>query len=91
MSKVIDEEKRFLVWFFVYVSPSLFIIKSQGRNLEAGADEEAIHGVLLTGLGSLLSYKIQDHQCRGLTTRGDPCQSLINYKMLFHHVYILIL
>jgi hypothetical protein len=43
----------------------------QGRILEAGADAEAMKGVLLTGLLRLLSYRTQDHQPRvGTTCHG---------------------
>ena len=47
----------------------------QGRNLEAGADAEAIKGATYWfashGLLSLLSYRTQDHQpTNGITNNG---------------------
>jgi hypothetical protein len=35
--------------------------QKQGRNLEAGADAEAMEGMLLTGLLNLLPYKTLSH------------------------------
>jgi hypothetical protein len=66
---------------------------NQGRNLEAGADAEAMEGAAYwlapPGLLCLLSYRIQDHQPRdGPTHNGldSPHQSLIkkiHYSPIF--------
>ena len=56
----------------------------QSRNLETGADAEAVEGrcwlACFTGLLSLLSYRTWDHQARGgtaLNALGSP-QSMTN-------------
>ena len=77
---------------FSHHSPSLKELGqelTQGRNLEVGADAEAMEGAAYWlaphGLFSLLSYRTQDHQPRGGTTHQGLCslphQSLIK-KML---------
>ena len=60
-----------------------------GQEPGAGADAEALRGVLLTGLFthgllSLLPYKAQDHQTRAPLIKGWAlrCQSLIK-NMLY--------
>ena len=70
-------------------STSLFITKeSQGKNLEAGVDAEIIDGATYwlahNGLLGLLSYKIQDHQCRDGTTHNGLCSSLSQVKKMFY-------
>ena len=43
----------------------------EGRNLEAGADAEAMEGAAYIGLLSLLSYRTQGHQPRDGTTHSE--------------------
>ena len=49
---------------------------TQGRNLEAGADaeamEDAAYWLASPGLLSLLSYRTQDYQSRDGTTHNGP-------------------
>jgi hypothetical protein len=49
---------------------------TQGRNLEAGADAEAVEGAAYwlasPGLLSLLSYRTQGYQPRGGITHNGP-------------------
>jgi hypothetical protein len=54
----------------------------QGRNLEAGADTEAMKGCYLLAcfswLAQLLSYRTQDYQPKDGTTHNGPFSPLIN-------------
>jgi hypothetical protein len=77
--------------YSVYASTSLIITEGSpdelkwGKNGEAGADSEAMEELLLTGLLSLLLYRIQDHQSRnGIPTMGSalPLQSQITKMLL---------
>ena len=60
--------------YSAYTSTLLFITKGIGTQAsqEAGADAEAMEGMLLTGLLSLLSYRTQDYQPRDGTTHNGP-------------------
>jgi hypothetical protein len=55
----------------------------QGRNLEAGADIEAMESAAYWlaphGLFSLLSYRTQDHMARDGTTHTNDLVGGINY------------
>jgi len=72
--------------YSVYTSILLFITKgSQDRNLEAGANEEAMEGCCLLSyslsyLLSLPSYRTYNHQLRDGTThnRLSPAPSTTN-------------
>ena len=67
---------------------------TQGRNLEAGTEAEAMEVCcLLASLPGLLSYRTQNHQPRDSTTHnalGPPHQLLIK-KMQYRLAYSLIL
>ncbi|EGV99603.1 hypothetical protein I79_006008 [Cricetulus griseus] len=71
----------------VYSSTSQSTIKgSQGRNLEAGADAEAVEDAAYRipphSFLSLISYSIQDHQPRDGTTHNgqSPSKLIINLE-----------
>ncbi|EDL09855.1 mCG145147, partial [Mus musculus] len=77
--------------FFGLHFKSLFIIEGrQGRDLEAGADEEAMEGCCIVPCLLLMacSYRTQDHQLRGGTTLSHQ---LLMKKMSYWLAYSLML
>lgn len=79
--------------YLAYTCTSLFLIKKSGRNLEAGADVEAMQGCCLLAcslMASLAHFLTEPgQQPRNDTTHnglGPPYQSLIK-KILYRFVY----
>lgn len=56
-------EERFTLAYH-YLSPKEVRTKAQSKNMEAGADAEAMKRKLLTGLFNWLSHRTQDHKPR---------------------------